>query len=114
MFLPTCQIVALTLGGVVHAELLPGHVVAHPEGLADDQRLQLRIAQRGCALCFFRSATVMPAGAFLRASALGVYQIGEVQARSCPVSGTTSGGGTPALTAWMSVQRGVGISSTRA
>ena len=63
---------------------------------------------------FCSSATVMPAGASLRASALGVYQIGEVQARSCPVSGTTSGGGTPALTAWMSVQRGVGISSTRA
>src|SRR5215510_8289764 len=61
-----------------------------------------------------RSATVRPARAFLRASALGVYQIGDVQARSCPVSGTTSGGGTPACTAWISVQRGVGISSTRA
>ena len=56
----------------------------------------------------------MPAGAALRASALGVYQMGEVQARSCPVSGTTSGGVSPALTAWISVQRGVGISSTRA
>ena len=56
----------------------------------------------------------MPAGAFLRASADGVYQIGEVQARSCPVSGTTSGGGSPDFTAWISVHRGVGISSTRA
>ena len=27
-----------------------------------------------------------------------MYQIGEVQARSCPVSGTTSGGGSPAFT----------------
>ncbi len=42
---------------------------------------------------------VMPAGAFLRASAVGVYQMGEDQARSCPVSGTMSGGGTPAFTA---------------
>ena len=33
----------------------------------------------------------MPAAAFLRASADGAYQTGEVQARSCPVSGTTSG-----------------------
>jgi hypothetical protein len=32
--------------------------------------------------CFFRSATVTPGGAALRASALGVYQIGELQARS--------------------------------
>ena len=66
------------------------------------------------ALFFLRSSTVIPAGAFLRASALGVYQMGEVQARSCPVSGTTSGAGIPAFTAWMRVQRGVGISSTRA
>jgi hypothetical protein len=28
------------------------------------------------------SATVVPVGAFLRESALGVYQIGDVQARS--------------------------------
>ena len=62
----------------------------------------------------FRSATVIPAGASLRASALGVYQMGEVQARSCPVSGTMSAGGNPDLTAWIRVQRGVGISSTRA
>jgi len=55
----------------------------------------------------------MPAGAFLRASADGVYQMGELQARSCPVSGTTLGGGSPDFTAWMRVQRGVGISSTR-
>ena len=60
-----------------------------------------------------KSLTDMPAGAFWRASADGEYQTGEVQARSCPVSGTMSGGGNPALTAWISVQRGVGISSTR-
>ena len=62
---------------------------------------------------FCRSATVVAAEASLRDSADGVYQIGVVQARSCPVSGTTSGGGSPAFTAWISVQRGVGISSTR-
>ena len=62
---------------------------------------------------FCKSATVMPAAASLRDSADGVYQIGVVHARSCPVSGTTSGGGSPAFTAWISVQRGVGISSTR-
>jgi len=28
-----------------------------------------------------------------------VYQMGELQARSCPVRGTMSGGGTPAFTA---------------
>src|SRR3974390_1948572 len=61
----------------------------------------------------FRSVTVIPAGALLRASALGVYQIGDDHARSCPVSGTTPGGGSAAFTAWISVQRGVGISSTR-
>ena len=88
----------LTLGREVLAELLSGHVVAHPEGLADDERLQLRVTQ-GVAPFFFRSATVIPAGAFLRASADGVYQIGELQARSCPVSGTTSGGGSPDFTA---------------
>ena len=54
---------------------------------------------RAAAPFFFRSATVIPADAFLRASADGVYQIGELQARSCPVSGTTSGGGSPDFTA---------------
>src|SRR5271157_6092576 len=43
--------VAITLGRVGDAELLTGRVVARPEGLAHDQRLQLRIAQLGCTLC---------------------------------------------------------------
>jgi hypothetical protein len=47
-----------------------------------------------------RSATVMPDFAFLRASALGVYQMGEVQARSWRVAATTSGGATPSCLAW--------------
>ena len=46
----------------------------------------------GVAPFFLRSAAVIPAGALFRASADGVYQIGELHARSCPVSGTTSGG----------------------
>ena len=37
---------------------------------------------RGAAPFFSRSATVTPGVAFRRASALGVYQIGELQARS--------------------------------
>ena len=49
-----------------------------------------------------------------RASALGVYQIGELQARSWTVAATTSGGAMPSSCAWMVVQRGVGISSMRA
>lgn len=98
---------------VIRAELLAGDVIADPEGLADDERLELGVAQLGCPFAL-RSATVMPPEAALRASALGVYQIGELQARSCPVRGTTGGGGRPAFTAWISVQRGVGISSTRA
>ena len=53
----------------------------------------------GVAPFCFRSATVSPAGAFLRASADGVYQIGDDQARSCPVSGTVVGGGSPDFTA---------------
>src|SRR3972149_8428325 len=64
--------------------------------------------------CFFRSATVVPGLAFLRASALGVYQIGELHARSWMVAATTSGGAMPSCLAWIVVQRGVGISSTRA
>ena len=63
---------------------------------------------------FFSAATVMPAGAAARAPADGVYQIGELQARSWPVSGTVSGGGRPDLTDWISVQRGFGISLTPA
>ena len=57
---------------------------------------------------------VVPGGAALRASALGVYQMGEVQARSWSVGATTSGGAMPSFAAWIVVQRGVGISSTRA
>ena len=63
---------------------------------------------------FFKSATVVPGLAALRASSPGEYQIGEPQARSWSVADTTSGGAMPSLWAWMVVQRGVGISSTRA
>src|SRR6266436_8168145 len=63
---------------------------------------------------FFRSATVIPGLPALRASSLGEYQIGEPHARSWMVADTTSGGETPSLWAWIVVQRGVGISSTRA
>src|SRR5664280_2075940 len=104
--------------------LLPSAVLAtlncSPVALLRTQKALPTISAFSCAspnwvaLFALRSVTVMPAGAFLRASALGVYQIGEDQARSCPVSGTTSGGVKPALTDWMRVQRGVGISSTRA
>src|SRR6266446_6757596 len=61
-----------------------------------------------------RLATVTPGLAVLRASSLGEYQIGEPHARSWMVADTTSGGAMPSLWAWMVVQRGVGISSTRA
>src|SRR5262245_51949395 len=64
--------------------------------------------------CFLRSATVVPGWALLRASALGVYQMGELHARSWIVAATTSGGAIPSCLAWIVVQRGVGISSTRA
>src|SRR5215467_780024 len=64
--------------------------------------------------CFLRSATVVPGLVAFRASALGVYQMGELHARSWSVGATTSGGGTPSFAAWIVVQRGVGISSTRA
>ena len=57
---------------------------------------------------------MVPGFAPLRASALGVYQIGEDQARSWSVAATTSGGAMPSCLAWIVVQRGVGISSTRA
>ena len=63
--------------------------------------------------CFVSSATVVPRVVALRASALGVYQIGEPQARSWIVGDTTSGGAMPSCLAWIVVQRGVGISSTR-
>src|SRR5262245_36967298 len=63
---------------------------------------------------FVRSATVVPGFAPLRASVLGVYQMGELQARSWRVGGTTSGGAMPSFAAWIVVQRGVGISSARA
>ena len=55
-----------------------------------------------------------PALPICRASAVGVYQIGELHARSCWVAATTSGGAMPSLAAWIVVHRGVGISSTRA
>ena len=46
---------------------------------------------------------------------LGVYQIGELHARSWMVGATmSSGGGMPSVAAWIVVQRGVGIASTRA
>lgn len=44
----------------------------------------------------------------------GVYQIGEVQARSCNVAATPGFGGSFASTAQRVDPRGVGISSTRA
>ena len=44
---------------------------------------------------------------------LGVYQIGDVQARSCTVGETRLGGGTPSFFASYVDQRGVGICSTR-
>src|SRR5512147_1475106 len=71
-------------------------------------------SSRATAPCFFRLATVVPGFAFFRASALGVYQIGELHARSCSVAATTSGGAMLSLAAWIVVQRGVGISRTRA
>src|SRR5512144_258365 len=64
--------------------------------------------------CFLRSATVVPGLAFLRASAVGVYQIGELHARSWIVAATTSGGAMWSFAAWIVVHRGVGISRTRA
>src|SRR6266446_679313 len=64
--------------------------------------------------CFLRASTVVPTLALRRASALGVYQMGELHARSWSVGATTSGGATPSFAAWMVVHRGVGISSTRA
>src|SRR5262245_46591376 len=69
---------------------------------------------KATAPCFFRPATVGPRLAAFAASALGVYQIGELQARSWIVAATTSGGAMPSFAAWIVVQRGVGISSTRA
>ncbi len=39
--------VALTFGSVADAELLASHVIAHPEGFAHDERLELGVAQRG-------------------------------------------------------------------
>ena len=44
----------------------------------------------------------------------GVYQMGEAQARSCTVMGTSGGIFTPKRAASYAVQRGVGISITRA
>ena len=88
-----------------------GHVIVLKEGriedegalgelLARSQEMQQRVTQK----------TPKP----VHDLEVGVYQIGEVHARSCPVRGTTPGGGTPAFTACMRVQRGVGISRTRA
>src|SRR5215470_3638933 len=64
--------------------------------------------------CFLRSATVVPGLAAFRASALGVYQMGEPQARSWSVGATMLGGGTLSFAAWIVVHRGVGIWSARA
>ena len=41
--------VALTFGSVADAELVTGHVVAHPKSFAYDERLELRVTQRRCA-----------------------------------------------------------------
>ena len=57
---------------------------------------------------------IAPALAAARAPADGMYQIGEDHARSWIVGGTTSGGAMPSCLAWIVVQRGVGIYSTRA
>jgi hypothetical protein len=48
------------------------------------------------------------------AQGAGAYQIGEVQARSWMLTGRPSGIGTPSATASRVLQRGVGISITRA
>ena len=61
-----------------------------------------------------RSSTVRPATACARASEVGVYQIGEDQARSCTVAATIAGGAMPSSLAWMVVQRGVGTARARA
>src|SRR5215510_4797803 len=62
----------------------------------------------------FNSFTVGLCLAALLASAVGVYQMGEVHARSCTVGGIAPGGGMPSSWAWIVVQRGVGISRARA
>ena len=51
-----------------------------------------------------RAATYLP----------GVYQIGEVSARSCRVNAVPGSGLVPKRFASYAVQRGVGISMTRA
>src|SRR5262245_2796703 len=71
-------------------------------------------SSRAVAPCCFSDATVVPGLPAFRASAVGAYQMGELQARSCTVDGTTLGGGIFSSAAWMVVQRGVGISRTRA
>ena len=68
------------------------HVVPQPVRLADDEGLQLRIVQgRGALL--LQVGDCRARWALLRASADGVYQMGEVQARSWPVSGHDVGRG---------------------
>ncbi len=49
----------------------------------------------------------------LRRELAGVYQIGEVQARSWMEAGSPFGIGNPSRTASRVLQRGVGISRTR-
>src|SRR5262249_31927243 len=51
--------------------------------------------------CFLSVSTVVPTFAPFRASALGVYQMGELHARSWSVGATTSGGATPIFAAWI-------------
>ena len=51
--------------------------------------------------------------AFLYINYLGVYQMGELHARSCMVAGKFLGGSMPSSLASYVDQRGVGISSTR-
>ena len=47
------------------------------------------------------------------ASSYGTTQIGELQARSCTMAGTSASRGSPARRASRVLQRGVGFSSTR-
>ena len=69
-------------------EPLAGHRVAHLERLPDDQLLQLRIVERRGALLLQIRHRHAARSALAAPSAVGVYQIGDVHARSCSVAGT--------------------------
>ena len=96
--------------GPLDLEDAAGDVVAHPGELADDQLVQLVGGELDRAPLL--ESGDGPAGRYApgRRLGVGVYQIGEDQARSCTVAGTISGGSMPSSLAWIVVQRGVGIS----